>query len=95
MKIKTLTPKNLPRHELLGLRVKAKPLKGEVLHVGEVVGETRNILKVLREDGRIVMLPKVTHIFEFELPSGERVLVEGSILIGRPEERLKKRLRRW
>ena len=49
----------------------------------------------LRDDGRIVALPKKAHRFEFELPSGERVLVEGEVLIGRPEERLKKRLRRW
>ncbi|MCD6313044.1 MAG: ribonuclease P protein subunit [Thaumarchaeota archaeon] len=90
-----MTPRNLPRHELLGLKVRARPLKGDAVHIGEVVGETRNMLKILKDDGRIVMLPKATHVFEFELPSGERVLVEGGILIGRPEERLKKRLRRW
>lgn len=90
-----MTPRNLPRHELLGLKVKARPLKGDVLHAGEVVGETRNMLKILKDDGRIIMLPKAAHVFEFELPSGEKALVEGSVLIGRPEERLKKRLRRW
>jgi len=95
LKVRTLTPRNLPRHELLGLRVKARPIKGDYVHVGEVVGETRNMLKILRDDGRIVMLPKNTHLFEFELPSGERVLVEGEVLIGRPEDRLKKRIRRW
>jgi len=95
LKVRTLTPRNLPRHELLGLRVRARPLKGAAVHVGEVVGETRNMLKILREDGRIIMLPKAAHVFEFEIPSGERILVEGRILIGRPEERLKKRLRRW
>lgn len=90
-----MTPRSLHRHELLGLKVRARPLKGDVVHVGEVVGETRNMLKILRDDGKIIMLPKATHIFEFKLPSGERVLVEGEVLIGRPEERLKKRLRRW
>jgi len=92
---KTLTPRNLVRHELLGLMVKAKPLKGGHVHVGEVVGETRNMLRILRNDGRIVSLSKDTHLFEFTLPSGERVLVEGKVLVGRPEERLKKRIRRW
>jgi len=95
LKVRTLTPRNLPRHELLGLRVKARPIKGNYAHVGEVVGESRNMLKLLRDDGRIVSLPKSTHLFEFELPSGEKVLVEGKILVGRPEDRLKKRLRRW
>ncbi|RLG09105.1 MAG: ribonuclease P protein subunit, partial [Thaumarchaeota archaeon] len=65
MRIRTLTPRNLPRHELLGLRVKAKPIKGGRVHVGEVVGETRNVLIILRDDGRIVTLPKETHRFEF------------------------------
>jgi len=95
LKVRTLTPRDLPRHELLGLRVKARPVKGDHTHVGEVVGETRNMLKILRDDGRMVMLPKKTHLFEFELPSRERVLVEGEVLVGRPEERLKKKLRRW
>lgn len=95
MRVRTLTPRNLPRHELLGLRVKAIPFKGEVIHEGEVVGETRNMLRILRDDARIVSLPKNAYRFIFELPSGERVLVDGRILVGRPEERLKKRLRRW
>ena len=53
------------------------------------------MIKVLREDGKLVMLPKAAYSFEFTLPSGERVLVEGVMLIGRPEERLKKKVRRW
>jgi len=93
--MKTLTPRNILRHELLGLRVKAKPLKGDYIHVGEVVSETRNMLRVLRDDGRIVSLPKEAYFFEFQLPSNEKVLVEGKMLVGRPEERLKKRVRRW
>ncbi|MDW8022043.1 MAG: ribonuclease P protein subunit [Nitrososphaerota archaeon] len=92
---KTLTPKNILRHELLGLRVMARPLKGDYTHVGEVVGETRNMVKILRDDGKLVMLPKNAYLFEFTFPSGERILVEGAMLVGRPEERLKKRIRRW
>jgi len=93
--MKTLTPRNILRHELLGLRVKARPSKGDRIHVGEVVGETRNMLIILRDDGRIVSLPKEAYFFEFQLPSNEKVLVEGKMLVGRPEERLKKRVRRW
>ena len=93
--MKTLTPKNILRHELLGLRVKARPFKGNYIHIGEVVGETRNMLKILRDDGRIVSLPKEAYLFEFRLPSNEKILVDGRMLIGRPEERLKKRVRRW
>lgn len=95
MKTRTLTPRNLPRHELLGLRAKAMPLRGGLAHAGEIIGETRNMLRMLRDDGRIVSLPKNAYRFMFELPSGEKVLVDGRILVGRPEERLKRRLRRW
>ena len=95
MRVRGPTPRNILRHELLGLEVKAKPVKGGYVHEGEVVGETRNTLRVLRRDGRLVMLPKEAYRFEFTLPSGERVLVEGWALVGRPEERLKRRIRRW
>jgi len=95
MRHKSLTPRNIARHELLGLRAKAKSLKGGFVHVGEIVGETRNMLKILRDDGRIVSLPKNAYKFIFELPSGEKILVDGRVLVGRPEERLKRRLRRW
>lgn len=92
---RALTARNILRHELLGLKVRAKPLKGAVEHQGEVVEETRNMLKLLLPNGRIISLPKEAYRFEFTLPSGERVLVEGVMLIGRPEERLKKKVRRW
>lgn len=95
MKAKTPTPRNILRHELLGLAVRAKSMRGECVHVGEVAGETRNMIRILRNDGRLVMLPKNAYLFEFTLPSGERVLVDGSTLVGRPEERLKKKIRRW
>jgi len=93
--MKSLNARNILRHELHGLMVRAMALKDGVVHEGEVVGETRNTIKVLRSDSRIVTLPKEAYRFEFKLPSGERVLVEGRMLIGRPEERLKKRVRRW
>lgn len=95
MSARSLTPRNILRHELLGLRVKAFPKKGKVKHEGEIVGETRNMVKILRDDGRLVMVPKNAYLFELTLPRGERVLVEGVMLIGRPEERLKRRYRRW
>lgn len=92
---KTLTPRNILRHELLGLWVRAKAVKGGAEHSGEVVGETRNMLRILLPEGRVITLPKEAYLFEFTLPSGERVLVEGVMLVGKPEERLKKKVRRW
>ncbi|MEM1676604.1 MAG: ribonuclease P protein subunit [Nitrososphaerota archaeon] len=92
---KTLTAKNILKHELLGLRVKARNMRNGTVHEGEVVGETMKTLKILKDNGRIVTLPKDIYSFEFTLPNNEKVLVEGGVLIGRPEDRLKKKVRRW
>lgn len=73
----------------------ARGIHQNVEHRGEVVDETQKTLKVLKQDGRIVTLIKEAYVFEFTLPGNERVVVEGSLLVGRPEDRLKKRLRRW
>lgn len=70
-------------------------MKGGFTHIGEIVGETSNMPRMMTDDGRIVSLPKNACRFILELPSGERILVDGRALVGRPEERLKRRLRRW
>jgi len=90
-----ITPRNILRHELLGMKVKAIEKKSGEEHIGEVVEETRNIIRIMLPSKRVLSLPKKTHLFEFTLPDGRRVLVEGETLIGRPEERLKRRIKRW
>lgn len=92
---KTLNARNILRHELLGLDVLARGIKEEIEHMGEVVGETMKTIKILRNDGRIVKLVKDAYIFEFTLPNNEKVRIEGTALIGRPGDRLKKKVRRW
>lgn len=92
---RNLNARNILRHELLGLNVVARGVKQKVEHSGEVVGETMKTIKILRKNGKIVMLPKEAYIFEFTLPNNEKVQVEGAPLIGRPEDRLKKKVRRW
>ncbi len=92
---KTLNAKNILRHEILGLKVIARGVKLRVEHSGEVVGETMKTIKLLKENGKIISLIKDAYIFEFTLPNNERVRVEGGALIGRPEDRLKKKVRRW
>ncbi|RLE57585.1 MAG: ribonuclease P protein subunit, partial [Thermoprotei archaeon] len=34
-------------------------------------------------------------VFLFELPSGEKVLVDGRVIVGRPEERIKRVVKDW
>ncbi|KYH36147.1 MAG: ribonuclease P [Candidatus Hecatellales archaeon B24] len=92
-----LTPRNLARHELIGLEVKVagSSHKGYVGISGRIVDETRNMLVIL-SDGRFKRVPKKVSTFHFKLPDGRCVEVEGWRILGRPEDRVKKILtRRW
>ncbi|MEN2975047.1 MAG: ribonuclease P protein subunit [Candidatus Caldarchaeales archaeon] len=92
---KTLNARNIVRHEVIGLNVIARGIKQRVQHYGEIVGESYKTFKILKQDGRIITLIKDAYIFEFTLPNNEKVEIEGSALLGRPEDRLKKKIRRW
>lgn len=90
------TPNNLPRHELIGLDIEVTESENdsEVGISGKVVDERKNVLKLETEDDEKT-LAKEGRTFSFELPSGKGAKVEGHILVGRPEERIDKRLKKW
>ncbi len=91
-----MTPENLIRHELIGLKVKvvSSGNQSQIGMKGEVADETRNTL-VIRTDTKNKTIIKAQAIFEFTLPSGERVRVEGRLLVARPEDRVRKTLKKW
>ena len=91
-----ITPNNLVRHELIGLeaRVVESTNPSQVGLSGRVVDETRNILSIDTSKG-VRNLPKQDCIFSFHLSSGEWVRVDGRLLLARPEDRPKKKLRKW
>ena len=89
-------PENVLRHELIGLSVKIvrspnRSLRGRS---GLIVNESKNMLTLSRK-GRKVLIPKNVATFRFKLADGRLVDVDGSRLLGRPENRLKTRIRRW
>ena len=91
-----ITPKNLVRHELIGLDVKIaestdKTQKGLK---GIVTDETYNTIKI-ESGGKEKTIPKKNTIFIFTLPNGVKVQVDGKLLISRPEDRIKKKLPKW
>jgi ribonuclease P protein subunit POP4 len=91
-----INPSNLVRHELIGLEVRVveSTNPSQVGLSGRVVDESRNILAIETRAG-VRNLPKEDCTFSFLLPSGERVRVEGRLLVARPEDRVKKKLRKW
>jgi len=90
-----ITPKNIFRHEIIGLKVKIaeSPHKDFKGLTGKIIDETKNTLKLELKDGREVTIPKDVAIFHFQLPDGQRVEINGQILVGRPEERIKKKFK--
>ena len=81
--------------ELIGLDAKvAKSTNRDSVGIsGKVIDETRNTL-VIRQDNSHKVVPKETTIFQFTLSNGSVVEVEGNAIMGRPEDRVKKKPRR-
>lgn len=60
---------------------------------GAVIDETRNTFVILQDNRRKTVV-KDQAVFHFTLPDATIVEIDGKILVGRPEQRLKKRIRR-
>jgi len=60
---------------------------------GKVIDETRNTL-VIRHENKDKVIVKNAAVFHFTMSDGTIVEVDGNIILGRSEDRLKKRLRR-
>jgi ribonuclease P protein subunit POP4 len=84
------SPKNLVRHELIGLKAKVVRARNASLVgiEGVVVDETKHM--IMLDDGkRERKIPKSEVKLHFTLPNAV-VEVDGKILIGKPEDRIKK-----
>ena len=97
-----ITANNIVRHELIGLRVRIEKSTDKSLEKlsGKVIDESYNILKIegkKRSEKRPKekSIPKLNSIFIFTLPNGVKVEVDGCLLVGRPEDRIKKRFEKW
>ncbi|MCS7124659.1 MAG: ribonuclease P protein component 1 [Candidatus Bathyarchaeota archaeon] len=89
-----VTP-DIIRYEFIGTEVKvAKSKNPSCVGIrGKILDETRNTFIVLH-DGERKMIVKNTAIFHFKFSDGTVVEIDGKLLVGRPEDRLKKRIRR-
>jgi ribonuclease P protein subunit POP4 len=91
-----MTPRNVQRHELIGLKVGVVKSKNPShLDVeGFIVDESMKTL-IIEQDGESKRVPKRDATFIIKLPRG-LVEVNGATLYGRPEDRVKKKIkRRW
>ena len=86
---------SIVQNELIGLDIEVvkSPNSNLIGIAGRVVNETRNTFTIFQENKEKTII-KENSIFNFSLPNGTIVEIDGKILIGRPEDRIKKRPRR-
>lgn len=91
-----ITAENIVRHELIGLDVEVVESSNEsqVGIKGKVVDETYNTVIIEAGAGEKKVIKKGA-VFVFTLPDGKKVQVDGKIIISRPEDRIKKKFRKW
>lgn len=88
-----ITPENLIYHELIGLKVEVLESSNPSLRglKGKVIYETKKTLVI--ENGRTRRIPKQNTIFIFQLPSQQKVKVDGNLLLASPEDRIGRRIK--
>jgi len=89
-----VTP-DIIRYEFIGTQAKvAESLQREYVGLnGRVIGETRNTFTLL-DGGKARCVIKEFSVFNFTFEDGTVVDVDGKLLVGRPEDRLKKSVKR-
>jgi ribonuclease P protein subunit POP4 len=89
-----ITPYNILRHELVGLRAKVveSPDKGLNGLSGEITDETQRTITLTGPKGPKKVTKENTTL-SIHTDGGDELLINGSLLLGRPEERIKKKIR--
>lgn len=89
-----VTP-DIIRHEFIGTEGKiAKSQHACYVGIhGEVIDETKNTFTFMHE-GKAKSVIKNSAVFNFKFSDGTIVEINGKLLVGRPEDRLKKRVKR-
>lgn len=80
-----ITPENLPKHELIGLEAEVLESTddNQVGIQGEVLNETQSLLIIGDKQ-----VEKKNCVFQFTLPDGQEVKLDGKLVAKRPEERV-------
>ncbi|MCW4006244.1 MAG: ribonuclease P protein component 1 [Candidatus Bathyarchaeota archaeon] len=89
-----VTP-DIVREEFIGThgKVTSSCHAGYVGINGMVMDETRNTF-TLQHEGKAKSIVKESAVFTFQFSDGTAVQVDGKLLVGKPEDRLKKTVKR-
>jgi len=83
------------QHEFIGTEAEVAKSKDPnyIGLSGKIIDETRNTFTMLHEGKRRKIVKDIA-VFHFRLPDGTVVEIDGKLLVGRPEDRLKKHIKR-
>ncbi|MEM2118997.1 MAG: ribonuclease P protein component 1 [Candidatus Bathyarchaeia archaeon] len=89
-----ITP-DIIRQEFIGTEAKIvkNPNPASVGLSGKVVDETKNTFTLMCENRKKIAIKHLS-TFHFTFPDGTIVEIDGALLVGKPEDRLKKVIRR-
>ena len=89
-----VTP-DIIRGEFIGTegKIAKSPHSGYVGIHGEVIDETKNTFKIMHE-GKAKSVVKNSAVFNFKFSDGTIIEIDGKLLVGRPEDRLKRTVKR-
>jgi ribonuclease P protein subunit POP4 len=89
-----VTP-SIIRYEFIGTEGKiAKSPHSDYVGInGEVIDETKNTFTIMH-NGKAKTVVKNSAVFTFKFSDGTSVEIDGKLLVGRPEDRLKKTIKR-
>ena len=90
-----ITPKNLIRHEFIGLKISVveSTNKDNIGINGVVVNETKHMLTIkTKNENKRLSKKNSTFVFTF---SQKKVKVAGKRIVGKPENRIKFKVKKW
>ena len=89
-----VTP-DIIREEFIGSAstIASSPHTSYVGISGEVISETRNTFTI-NHQGKMKKVVKNQAVFHFQFSDGTVVEIDGKLLVGKPEDRLKKTIKR-
>jgi ribonuclease P protein subunit POP4 len=89
-----VTP-DIIRYDFIGTegKIAGSPHAGYVGIRGEVINETKNTFTIMHK-GKTKSVIKSLAVFNFKFSDGTIVKIDGKLLVGRPEDRLKKTVKR-
>ncbi len=87
-----ITPKNVVKHELIGLKAIVEKTSGTI------TDETKSTITLTKQNKTKKKIIKKGNTFRITLPDGSIVEIKGELLQGKPQERIKKKIKvknRW